>query len=797
MKAPLSWLKEYVDIDCSPEELEKKLFSCGFEVEEMIYVGKNIDKIVVCKIEKIEKHPNADKLSVCQIDAGKYGKLQRVTNAKNITEGDLVPVAVNGATLADGNKIYDGELRGVKSNGMFCSGAELGITDDFYDGASVNGILILKEDYPLGEEVKKVLGIEDVIFDIGVTANRPDCQSILGIAREVSAVLKKPLKMPNLTFKTDDAISTKAVVSIENKATDLCPRYIGHYVKDVKIEPSPKWLTKRLFSVGIRAINNIVDITNYVLTEIGQPMHAFDYENIGGAKIVIRRANNGEKIVTLDEKEFTLSDKNLVICDENKPIALAGIMGGLNSEIKDTTKNIVFEAAKFLRDNIRKSSRTLGQKSDSSSRFEKGIDAYTAEVAMNRALNLICELNCGTIACDRYDVPAQTLQNKVIKTTLSRVNGVLGVQVPTEKVVEILKNLFFGVEVNGDDLTVTVPLFRDDVESYQDIAEEVIREYGYDNITGTLLQKSAITVGGYNEEQKDAINVKNSLCSYGFNEIITYSFVSLKDFDNFGIDKTGVVKILNPLGEDLGVMRKSLVPSMVNVIAKNLNRKNLSGRLFEFAGVYYQNGELKGNDLPVQEERLSLGVFGENESFFTIKGVISELIKTYLGDVEVEYKRSSLPYFHPTICADAYVDGKLISSFGALNPVLSEKLGIDKRIFVGEINYSLLKTLFNKNIKYTAISKYPTVERDLAITIDDSIMWGEIVSVVKENAGETLKSVKLFDIYKGNQVKEGQKSVAFNLIYSSLERTLTVEEIESSVSKILCALQKTFGAELR
>ena len=347
MKLPLSWLKDYVDVDVTPEVLEEKLFSCGFEVEETIYVGKNIDKIVVCRIEKIEKHPNADKLNVCQIDAGKWGKLQIVTSAKNISEGDLVPVALDGATLANGERIFNGELRGVKSNGMFCSGEELGITDDFYDGASVNGILILHEDYPLGAEVKKVLGIEDVIFDISVTANRPDCQSILGMAREVAAVLNKPLKMPSLDYIVDKNLKTTDKILVENKAIDLCPRYIGHYVSDIKVEKSPKWITRRLASVGIRGINNIVDITNFVLTEIGQPMHAFDYHNIGGKHIIIRRAENGEKIVTLDKKEFTLCDKNLVICDENKPIALAGVMGGLNSEIESDTKEIVFEAAKF------------------------------------------------------------------------------------------------------------------------------------------------------------------------------------------------------------------------------------------------------------------------------------------------------------------------------------------------------------------------------------------------------------------------------------------------------------------
>ena len=793
MKAPLSWLKDYVDIDVTPEELESKLFSCGLEVEETIYFGKNIDKIVVCKINEIAGHPNADKLSVCQVDAGSYGKLQIITSAKNIKEGDLVPVAVDGATLASGDRIFNGELRGLPSYGMFCSGEELGITDEYYDGASVNGILILKEDYPLGAEVKKVLDIEDVIFDINVTANRPDCQSILGIAREVAAVLKKPLKMPNLTYKVDNNIKTTQKVLIENKAIDLCPRYIGHYVSDIKIGATPKWMTKRLASVGIRSINNVVDITNFVLTEIGQPMHAFDYNNIENKTIIIRRANDGEKIITLDKKEFDLTSKNLVICDKDKPIALAGVMGGLNSEIETTTTEIVFEAAKFARDNIRKTSRSLGQRSDSSSRYEKGIDAYTAGIAIDRALNLIDTLGCGKIACDRYDLPGDELQPKVIKTTFSKVNGVLGIQVPTDKIVEILESLEFKCEVDGDNLKVTAPLYREDVESYPDIAEEVIREYGYDNITPTLLKTAAITSGGLNDEQKDVENLKNLLNSCGYNEIITYSFVSEKEFDTFGLEKKDIVKILNPLGEDLGVMRVSLIPSMVNTMAKNLNRKNEEAMLFEFASVYFKTE----NELPDQPKRLCLGAYGENQDFFTVKGVVESILDTFSYGANIKYVRSKNAYLHPTVSADVVIDGKIIGTFGALHPEVAEKYGISKRVFVGEFNYELLKQTFNKKVYYKAITKYPTIERDLALTVDKSVLCGDLIEVIKNSAGEYIQSVKLFDIYEGDQIAEGKKSMAFNLIYSSLEKTLTVEEIDDSVKKVLKALKDSFSAELR
>lgn len=794
MKLPLSWLKDYVDIDVSPEVLEEKLFSCGFEVEEVVRVGENIDKIVVCRIEKIEKHPNADKLSVCGIDAGRWGRLQIVTSAKNVSEGDLVPVALDGATLADGGRIFDGELRGVKSNGMFCSGEELGITDDFYDGASVNGILILREEYPLGEEVKKVLGIEDVIFDVNVTANRPDCQSILGLAREVSAVLNKPLKMPDLTYHADKSLKTTEKLLVENKACDLCPRYLGHYVSDIKIEKSPKWITKRLASAGIRSINNIVDITNFVLTEIGQPMHAFDYNNIGGGHIVIRRADKGEKIVTLDNKEFVLNEKNLVICDENKPIALAGVMGGLNSEIKDDTKEIVFEAAKFMRDNIRKTSRSLGQRSDSSARYEKGIDAYTSEIAMDRALHLIDELKCGRIACDRYDVPKQELKEKKIVTSVKKVNGVLGIEIPADTIKDILTRLHFGCSIEGDALNVTVPLYRDDVESYQDIAEEVIREYGYDHIVPTLLKSADITNGGLNEAQKDVNNIKDFFCKCGFNEIITYSFVSEKEFSLYSLEKENCVKIVNPLGEEVSVMRKSLVPSMVNTIVKNLNRKNNAARLFELACVYALGKT--ADDLPLQTRRLCFGACGE-EDFFSVKGVVQELFREFSYGKEIVYKRSQKAYLHPTVSADVYSDGVLIGSFGALHPEIAQNCGLDKKAYVGEFDYELLYGTFNKKVYYEAVSRYPSMERDLAVTVGESVLCGDLIAAIKGAAGEHLKSVKLFDIYRGDQIAAGKKSMAFNLVYSSLERTLTVEEVDGSIKNVLKALREAFGAELR
>lgn len=800
MKVPFSWLKEYVDITCTPKELEAKLFSCGFEVEEYIEVADKINKIVTCKILEIEKHPNADKLSVTQVDAGKYGKLQIITSAKNVSVGDIVPVAVDGATLANGERIFNGELRGLPSYGMFCGGEEIGINDDWYDGASVNGVLIFKEDYPLGEEVKKILGLGDVMFDINVTANRPDCQSILGIAREVAAVLGKPFKMPDLSYKCNAAVSTKNTVKVKVLDHELCPRYKAHLVTNVKLGQSPQWLKRRLFLMGLRSINNIVDITNYVLLEIGQPMHAFDLNDISGNEIIVRRANKNEKIVTLDKKEFNLNEENLVICDKDKPVALAGVMGGLNSEIKDDTVTVLFESAKFARDNIRKTSRALGQRSDSSARYEKGVDYLSVENGMKRALNLITTLGCGEAACDEYDVLDKPLSEKVIKTSVSRVNGVLGLDISADRIRNILESLNFGVKIENDNLFVTVPLYREDMESYQDIAEEIIREYGYDHITPTLLASSEITSGGRNTAQKTSESLKELLVGFGFNEIITYSFVPEKDYKTFEIDATlpenAYVKILNPISEDLAVMRTSLVPSMVRTVAYNLNRKNFDARLFELAKIYHPKS-LPLTELADEETILCCSLFGDEEDFFTAKGVTESIFDAFCFGAEIKYVKSSKKYLHPTRSADILLNGKLVGSVGQLNPVTADKMGVEKPVYVIEISYDKMSEFFNGKIVFKTVSKFPSVERDLAVSVSEDVACGDVIDVIKSSAGEFLESVSVFDVYQGDQIEKGKKSLAFNLLYSSTERTINASEIDDSIKNILQSLKEKLNAELR
>lgn len=796
MKLPISWLKEYVEIDCSTDELVKKLFSCGFEVEEVIETGKNIDKIVTCKIIEIEKHPNADKLSVTKVDAGKYGTLQIITAAKNIFEGAVVPVALDGSTLDNGEKIFTGELRGLPSYGMFCSGEELGINDDWYPGAGVNGILILDDKMPLGENVKDLLGIGDIILDINVTANRPDCQSVLGLAREVAAVLNKPLKLPDLSFKVNKDVSTVNTVKVLNKAFDLCPRYKARLVKNVKIAQSPLWLKRRLFLMGLRSINNVVDITNYVLLEIGQPMHAFDLKTLCGSEIIVRRAENDEKITTLDEKVFSLNENNLVIADAEKPVALAGVMGGLNSEIVGDTENVLFEAATFKRDNVRKTSRALGQRSDSSARYEKGVDLWSVETGLKRALHLIDELGCGEIATDEYDLHETEIKERYINTTIEKVNGVLGINIPESEIEDVLKRLTFGVKTENGALTVKVPLYREDMEDYPDIAEEIIREHGYDHIESTLLKTSEITAGGLNEKQKKTAAVKDVLVGYGFNEIITYSFVSEKEFDLYGLDKTNAIKLLNPISEDMAVMRTSVLPSVVRAAAYNLKRKNYEGRLFELAKIYIPK-KLPLENLPEERNSLAFAIFGENEDFFTTKGVVEGLINNFCFGKNACYKVSDKKFMHPTRSADVYVENKKVGFFGQLCPEVVEKLGVEGSIYVGELDYDLFASEFNDKIVFKPLSKYPVVERDLAVVVDDSVSCESIILAIKKSGSALLDGVKLFDVYKGTNVPVGKKSLAFNLTFLSYERTLNVEEIDEAVKNILNELRTTLGAQLR
>ena len=558
MKVPFSWLKEFVDIDVTAQELEEKLFSCGFEVEELIPLDAGISKVVVGKIVEMEKQEGTH-LTKCVVDCGDYGHDIRIsTGAANMKLGDCVPAALDGSTLPGGIKIKARKMQGVESNGMLCSGEELGLNDDLFPGSEVYGLLILPEDSVPGTDIAPVVGLDDYIFDISITANRPDCQSVLGIAREVAAVLGKPLHMPAMDYKT--VCEPDAPITVKVEAPDLCPRYMAHYVRNIRMGESPRWMKRHLALCGLRSISNVVDITNHTLLEMGQPMHAFDLNKVAGRTIDVRRAHEGEKIVTLDEKEFTLNPNNLVICDAEKPVALAGIMGGANSGMDENTTSLLFECATFARDCVRKTSRALGQNSDSSARYEKGVDRHSPELGLARALHLIQELDCGDITTLEYDLTdGRPMERKHIVTTSAKICGVLGITVPDQTMIDILQRLEFTVDVQADgSWDVSAPLYREDVESFPDLAEEVIREYGYDHIVPTFLNTASVTNGGLNYDQKQQLKTKRLLAAQGFYEASTLAFYSNAELDMLHIpaddEARKAIRILNPIRD-----RKSVV----------------------------------------------------------------------------------------------------------------------------------------------------------------------------------------------------------------------------------------------
>lgn len=798
MKAPLSWLKDYVDIDIPVSELEKKLFDGGLEVEELIYLGKEISHCVVGVITEIEKHADSDHLQICQLDCGdEYGRrIQIVTGADNVFVGAHVPVALDNSTLAGGVKIKKGKLRGVESNGMLCSGEELGITDDMYPGADVYGILILPEDTIPGTDIKEIVGLDDYIFDIGVTANRPDCQSIIGIAREIAAILGKKVKEPALDFKAvKEANDNDIKVSVE--AGDICPRYIAHFVKDVKIEQSPQWIRKRLFLNGINSINNIVDITNFILLELGQPMHAFDLTTLEDKTIVVRRAKDKEKITTLDEKEFELTENNLVICDSKKPVALAGIMGGLNSEIKDNTQNVLFESAKFARDSVRKTSRALGQTSDSSLKFGKGVDEYTTEMAMKRALHLIDEFGCGTVAETHFDISNGDKSVRTINTTFAKINGVLGIEVPKETIIDILTRLEFTLDVKGEEISATAPLYREDVYSYEDLAEEVIRLYGYEHIPASKLDTAEVTDGGLNLGQKLEYKMKNALAKQGVFETVNFSFYSTKDLDMLhyaeDAEERKAIRILNPITENYSIMCTTLAPVMVNTIVRNYRSGNKSGRFFELAHIF-KSEEANLTKLPEEIMTLSLGAYGDGETFFTVKGILEGMAEEF--GLKLEFVKGEKPFLHPGMTANILVNGECVGFMGRLSHQVEEELVLGKPSFVAEINYDKLKEHFGVSMKYVPISAFDEVERDFALICDEVVTCGEIESTMKK-ACKYITDVKLFDVFRSEKLGEGKKSMAFNVIFTPEDKELSPKEMDKFTTKILKDLEFKLGIQLR
>ena len=805
MLAPLSWLKEYVDIDVTPQELEEKLFSCGFEVEELNEVGKDISNVVVGLVETCEDIPDTH-LHLCQVNAGEHGTFQICCGADNVCAGGKFPLALIGAsvyatakdhvTVEGVMKIKKGKLRGYESFGMLCSGVELGLNEDLYPGAGYNGLLVLPEDAEVGADVKPILGLDDWIFDIAITANRPDCQSIYGIAREVAAVLGKELKAPSLAYTETEVV--KEPFSVQVSAQDLCPRYIAHYVYDVEIKESPAWMKRRLALVGIGSISNIVDITNYVLKELGQPMHAFDYSYLEGDQINVRRANNGEKIVTLDEKEFELTDSNLVICDGVKPVALAGIMGGLNSEIQETTKEVMFESAKFARDNIRKSSRALGQASDSSALYSKGVYEYTTELAMKRALHLIEELGCGKVSSTHVNVnTGNSVEPKEMKVSIKRVNGVLGIEVPNEDILRILESLQFAPTIDGDELTLQIPAYREDMESYPDVAEEVIRMYGYEHVKATFMPTAEVTLGGLNLQQKTELKLKNALCAAGAYEAMHYSFFSPSDLDLLRLPEDAkertAIKLINPINIDLSLMRTTLAPEMLHAIARNQKKAILDGRLFELGNIFVPKA-LPLTEYPDERETLCVGVFGEKESFFTLKGIAETVADTLCLDFT--YEAATKTFLHPYQTAEIICEGITVGYLGKVSYEIQDELDMRVPAYVMEIDLKLLSQWYGRSQTFEPLPKFAEEKRDFAFVVDKEITCGQIENGIRE-ACKMVTDVKLFDVYEGVQLPPNKKSMAFSVVFTPKEEEFTAKVVESYVEKILKNLDKKLGVSLR
>ena len=795
MKVSLNWLKRYVDIDVSAEELCEKMTLAGFEVEDIVDLSNSMKNVVVGKIVKLEPHPDSDHMLICQVDVGNDEPVQIVTGASNVFEGAYVPAALHKSLLPNGMKITKGKLRGIPSNGMLCSGEELCLTEDDYPGASVYGIMILNGEPKVGTDMKDILKLDDCIIDFSITANRPDCQSVLGIAREVSVVLDKEFKKPQPDYKTVGG-DINDYISIEDKNFDLCPRYLGRVVNNLRIKPSPEWMKTCLNSAGMRPINNIVDITNFVMLETGMPMHAFDRRDIKGDKIIIRNAEDGEKIVTLDEKEHILSSDMLVIADAESPSCLAGIMGSLNSEIKDDTTELFLECAKFRRDNIRKTGRALGMRTEASGRFEHGVDINNVEYAMNRCLQLIYELDAGDIIEGKIDLNEGLPENRNLVVTPESVCELLGVDIPCELMVNILNRLEIPTEYRDGALHCSVPSFRDDIEGRADIAEEVMRIYGYDHMVGTKMH-GEITRGTLLPERIKADKIKKILINDGMQEITTYSFIGSKAIDtlslNDGDERRNGIKILNPLGDEYSVMRTQLITSMLTVLSLNYNRKIDNVRYFELSKVF------KAKSLPLTEQpyeipTLSLGLYGDGEDFFTLKGIVEDIFDGF--SMKVSYEKSDEPFLHPGRQAKVIFKNETIGYFGELHPETANKYDIDTKVFVAEFTLPPIYNFEPKPLIFKPLPKYPAVTRDIALLCDSDIPVGTLHDIIIKASGNLCETLQLFDVYEGKQIPEGKKSVAYSLTLRSPDATLTDENVESVMNKVFGELEKA-GAILR
>ena len=794
MNISRKWLREFVDITATDKEYDSVMTLAGQKVETTERMDAEIKNVVVGKVLSMKKHENSDHMWVCMVDCSIGEPVQIVTGAQNVHEGDLVPVAQHNSYLPGGIHITKGKLRGVESCGMLCSYKELGLTEHDCPEAYADGIWILNnEGCKVGEDMNVVIGNDDSIVEFEITNNRPDCYSLIGLARETAAAFNVPMKHHEPVVKGGAEGNLCDLLDVDVQADDLCPRYTARMVRNVKIAPSPKWMRQRLRSAGIRPINNIVDITNYVMVEYGQPMHAFDYRYVKGGKIVVRRAGADKTLTTLDGSVRVLQPDMLVIADETKPVGLAGVMGGENSEIVADTVDVVFESANFLGSSIRKTALALGMRTDASAKFEKDIDPMLTVPAVNRACELVELLGAGEVMDGMIDVLNYVPQPVTVKLEPERINALLGTNISEADMIEYLHR----EEVPVVDGMIQVPSWRPDLRVMADIAEEVARYYGYNNIETTLM-RGATTMGGYSDEQKLENAAGAAARALGYSEIITYSFVSPSSFDAIRIPADSplrkTVKLVNPLGEDTSIMRTVILPSMLDILSRNFAFKNKGVKLYEIGKIYLP---VEGEKLPNEPKRMIFGTYGEHENFFTLKGEVDTLLEqlnvhpaTYVADTKN-------PSYHPGRCADIMIDGKKLGVIGQIHPLVAEGYGISGEVYVAELDFTGLQSALAPERVFHSLPKFPTVSRDLALVCDEAMTVGMLEACIKKAGGKLLRSIQLFDIYRGPGIAPGRKSVAFSLELRADDRTLTDEDITGVTNAVLEKLKNDLGVTLR
>lgn len=787
MKLPLSWLKDYMNIDgIENAEYMHKMTMSGSIVEGIENAAAEIKNVVTGKILKIEKHPDADKLVVCMVDVGEDAPIQIVTGAPNVFEGAVIPVAKHKSTLPGGVKITKGKLRGVESFGMMCSTDELGISEE-----RATGILILPEDTPIGEDIAEVLHLNENVAEFEITSNRPDCMSIIGLARETAATFNRPIsiKKPEVTENSENVTD---YASVEIRNPELCSRYVGRVVKNVKIAPSPEWMQRRLKSCGIRAINNVVDITNYIMLEYGQPMHAYDLDHVEGKKIIVRCAEDGEQLETLDDQPRTLASSMIVISDEKRAIGVAGVMGGANSEVCDDTTTILFESANFNAAAVRRGAKGLGMRTDASALFEKGLDSENCLPAINRACELMTELGAGEVVGGVIDEYPVKKPQTVLDFEPEKMNAFLGMDISEGEMKEMLSRLEFEVK----DGKVYVPTFRADIEGMADIAEEVARIYGYDRIPTTMM-KGEMVAGGKTPRQKLEDTIRENLAASGLYEIITYSFIDPKENAMAGIpegdERYNFVRITNPLGEENSVMRTDMTSSVLKTLRTNHARRNSQAALFEIGTIFTP---VEGRELPDETKQIALGMYGEYD-FYAIKGILESLFEA-VGIYGCEFKAcGDKPTYHGGRCARIYKKDKYLGIIGQIHPAVCASFKLDTEVYAAVIDFEALAELADMSRHYAPLPKFPAVTRDIAVTVDKTVEVGQIVKIIEAQGSDIIEDCKLFDIYEGVQVGRDKKSVAYSITFRSAEKTLMDEDVNPVIDRILKQLEEKLGAQLR